>query len=180
MQLTDGSLLKTQAFVDGNWINANNGETFAVTKPATGEVVAEVARCGGDETRRAIEARGFSYAYLDGKTKNRSETVERFENDPSCSVFLISLKAGGCGLNLTSSDYVFILDPWWNPAVEAQAIDRAHRMGQERPVFAYRLIARDTVEEKILALKDDKRRLADAVFAGEGGVLDELFPGGVE
>ena len=88
--------------------------------------------------------------------------VERFQNDPDCQLFLISLKAGGLGLNLTAADYVFLLDPWWNPAVEAQAIDRAHRIGQTRPVFAYRLIARDTVEEKVLELQASKRDLADA------------------
>ena len=84
--------------------------------------------------------------------------VERFQNDPDCRLFLISLKAGGLGLNLTAADYVFLLDPWWNPAVEAQAIDRAHRIGQTRPVFAYRLIARDTVEEKILELQQTQAR----------------------
>ena len=76
--------------------------------------------------------------------------MARFQEDPDCRLFLISLKAGGQGLNLTAADYIYILDPWWNPAVEAQAVDRAHRIGQTRPVFAYRLIARDTVEEKIL------------------------------
>ena len=82
-------------------------------------------------------------------------------------MFLISLKAGGVGLNLTAADYVFLLDPWWNPAVEAQAIDRAHRIGQSRHVFAYRLIARDTVEEKIAELQETKRELADALLVGE-------------
>ena len=82
-------------------------------------------------------------------------------------MFLISLKAGGHGLNLTAADYVFILDPWWNPAAEAQAIDRAHRIGQTKPVFAYRFIAKDTVEEKIAELQESKRRLADALL-GDG------------
>ena len=91
-------------------------------------------------------------------------------------MFLISLKAGGLGLNLTSADYVFLLDPWWNPAVEAQAIDRAHRVGQTRTVFAYRLICRDTVEEKIAELQKKKRSLADAILAGDdsGSVLQDL------
>ena len=101
------------------------------------------------------------YEYLDGQTTNRQEHVERFQNDPECRLFLISLKAGGLGLNLTAAEYMFLLDPWWNPAVEAQAIDRAHRIGQTRPVFAYRLIARDTVEEKVLQLQSAKRDLAD-------------------
>ncbi len=89
-------------------------------------------------------------------------------------MFLISLKAGGQGLNLTAADYVFILDPWWNPAVEAQAIDRAHRIGQERHVFAYRLIARDTVEEKILQLQAHKRDLAEAIVSAENALLRDL------
>ena len=93
--------------------------------------------------------------------------VERFQTDPKINLFLISLKAGGVGLNLTAAGYVFLLDPWWNPAVEAQAIDRAHRIGQTQPVFAYRLIARDTVEEKILELQKSKRELAEAVLEGD-------------
>jgi len=82
------------------------------------------------------------YEYLDGKTRDRQQCVDRFQNDPDCKLFLVSLKAGGLGLNLTAAQYVFLLDPWWNPAVEAQAIDRAHRIGQTQQVFAYRLIAR--------------------------------------
>ena len=83
--------------------------------------------------------------------------MDAFQNDNQCSVFLISLKAGGLGLNLTAAEYVFLLDPWWNPAVEAQAVDRAHRVGQTRPVFAYRLIARNTVEQRVLELQKTKR-----------------------
>jgi SNF2 family DNA or RNA helicase len=108
---------------------------------------------------------GIFFETLDGRTRDRAERVERFQTDPGCPVFLISLKAGGVGLNLTAADYVFLLDPWWNPAAEAQAIDRAHRIGQAREVFAYRLIAENTVEEKVLALQGHKRALADAVFA---------------
>ena len=92
------------------------------------------------------------------RTRDRQARVERFQNDPACRLFLISLKAGGLGLNLTAAEYVFLLDPWWNPAVEAQAIDRAHRIGQTRQVFAYRLIARDTVEEKVLELQTAQAR----------------------
>lgn len=122
-----------------------------------------------------FDKRGISYVYLDGKTRNRKQVVEQFQNDPNTKVFLISLKAGGLGLNLTSAEYVFLLDPWWNPAVEAQAIDRAHRVGQTRQVFAYRLICKDTVEEKILDLQKKKRELADAILAAEeGSVLDSL------
>ena len=89
-------------------------------------------------------------------------------------MFLISLKAGGLGLNLTAADYVFILDPWWNPAVEAQAVDRAHRIGQERPVFAYRLIVRDTVEEKVLQLQESKRNLDDAIIGASNSLIRDL------
>ncbi|MBX3434704.1 MAG: SNF2 helicase associated domain-containing protein [Pirellulales bacterium] len=124
--------------------------------------------------RQRLDADGTPYEYLDGRTRNRQERVDRFQNDPACPLFLISLKAGGCGLNLTAADYVFLLDPWWNPAVEAQAIDRAHRIGQQRPVFAYRLIARDTVEEKILQLQEHKRELADAIVSGDKSLLSAL------
>jgi SNF2 family DNA or RNA helicase len=89
-------------------------------------------------------------------------------------VLLVSLKAGGVGLNLTAAEYVFLLDPWWNPAAEAQAIDRAHRIGQTKPVFAYRLIARDTVEERIAELQAKKRLLAESVIRGDGAPLREL------
>ena len=126
--------------------------------------------------RDHLDKQGIVYEYLDGKTQDRKTCVERFQNDDDCQVFLISLKAGGLGLNLTAADYVFLLDPWWNPAVEAQAIDRAHRVGQTRTVFAYRLICRDTVEEKIAELQKKKRQLADAILAGDdsGSVLQDL------
>jgi len=124
--------------------------------------------------RKHLDHRGIRYAYLDGKTKSRRQVVEQFQNDPDCPVFLISLKAGGLGLNLTAAEYVFLLDPWWNPAVEAQAIDRAHRVGQTRQVFAYRLICQDTVEEKILELQSKKRELADAILEADNRVLADL------
>ncbi|QDV07892.1 hypothetical protein Poly30_34270 [Planctomycetes bacterium Poly30] len=124
--------------------------------------------------RRRLEALRIPFEYLDGQTRKRQERVERFQSDPHTPIFLISLKAGGHGLNLTASDYVFILDPWWNPAVEAQAIDRAHRMGQTRSVFAYRLIAKDTVEERVMELQAKKRDLADQLFQGGKGVLKSL------
>ena len=124
--------------------------------------------------RQHLDDRGIRYAYLDGKTKARQQVVEEFQNDPDCPVFLISLKAGGLGLNLTAAEYVFLLDPWWNPAVEAQAIDRAHRVGQTRQVFAYRLICQDTVEEKILELQSKKRELADAILEADNRVLADL------
>lgn len=117
--------------------------------------------------RGHLDKEGIVYEYLDGKTRDRKARVTRFQEDDACQVFLISLKAGGLGLNLTAADYVFLLDPWWNPAVEAQAIDRAHRVGQTRTVFAYRLICRDTVEEKIAELQKKKRELADAILEGD-------------
>lgn len=122
----------------------------------------------------ALEKRNIVYEYLDGQTRRRKEHVERFQTDPDCGVFLISLKAGGLGLNLTAADYVFILDPWWNPAVEAQAIDRAHRIGQTRQVFAYRLICRDTVEEKILSLQSQKKDLAEAILQADNNLIRDL------
>jgi SNF2 family DNA or RNA helicase len=124
--------------------------------------------------RDGMDERGIAYAYIDGKTRNRAEQVKRFQEDPSVPVFLISLKAGGLGLNLTAAEYVFLLDPWWNPAVEAQAIDRAHRIGQSRTVVAYRLVARDTIEEKILQLQESKRSLADAIVGEENSVLRQI------
>ena len=124
--------------------------------------------------RHHLDKRQIVYEYLDGKTRRRDERVKRFQNDSDCPLFLISLKAGGQGLNLTAADYVFILDPWWNPAVEAQAVDRAHRIGQTRRVFAYRLIARDTVEEKILQLQQSKRELADAIVSADNSVMGNL------
>jgi superfamily II DNA or RNA helicase len=124
--------------------------------------------------RQHFDKRGLTYEYLDGKTRDRQKRVNRFQNDPQCPLFLVSLKAGGRGLNLTAADYVFILDPWWNPAVEAQAVDRAHRLGQTKPVFAYRLIAKDTVEEKILELQKTKRDLADSIISEDSSVLKNL------
>ncbi|HEY4590421.1 MAG TPA: C-terminal helicase domain-containing protein, partial [Thermoanaerobaculia bacterium] len=124
--------------------------------------------------RAQLDAEGIPYLYLDGQTRDRQEKVEAFQSDPGRQLFLISLKAGGLGLNLTAADYVYLLDPWWNPAVEAQAIDRAHRIGQERPVFASRIVARDTVEEKILELQKSKSDLADAVIQADRSLLAGL------
>lgn len=124
--------------------------------------------------RSRLDVNGISYAYLDGRTRDRQARVEQFQNDPTTNLFLISLKAGGLGLNLHAAEYVYLLDPWWNPAVEAQAIDRAHRIGQTRQVFAYRLIARDTVEEKVLELQQSKRDLADAIISADNSLLQSL------
>lgn len=116
----------------------------------------------------------FSYSYLDGSVKNRQAEVEKFQNNKEVRVFLISLKAGGLGLNLTEADYVFLLDPWWNPAVEAQAVDRAHRIGQTNKVFTYKFIARDTVEEKILMLQHSKLKLAQDLITIEESFVKSL------
>ncbi|HLQ45323.1 MAG TPA: DEAD/DEAH box helicase, partial [Planctomycetaceae bacterium] len=124
--------------------------------------------------RHHLDQRGIIYEYLDGQTRDRRAPVERFQTDPNCPLFLISLKAGGLGLNLTAADYVFLLDPWWNPAVEAQAIDRAHRLGQTQQVFAYRLICRNTVEEKIAELQSKKKGLADAILEENSSLLEDL------
>ena len=124
--------------------------------------------------RAQLDAKGIVYEYLDGKTRDRAARVERFQTDPETRLFLISLKAGGLGLNLTAADYVFLLDPWWNPAAEAQAIDRTHRIGQVRNVFAYRLIAKDTVEERVLELQQRKRTLVDAIMTEDNSVVRNL------
>ena len=113
--------------------------------------------------RETLEKLGISYCYLDGQTKDRASVVDCFESGDA-PVFLISLKAGGTGLNLTAADTVIHFDPWWNPAVENQATDRAHRIGQKNVVTSYKLISRDTVEEKILALQSRKRALIDATI----------------
>ncbi|QOV87602.1 DEAD/DEAH box helicase [Humisphaera borealis] len=124
--------------------------------------------------KERLDDQKFVYEYLDGRTKDRQAHVDRFQSDPDCKLFLISLKAGGVGLNLTAADYVFLLDPWWNPAVEAQAIDRAHRIGQDKRVFAYRLIAKDTVEEKVVQLQQSKRELADAIINADNSLIRGL------
>ena len=124
--------------------------------------------------RDRLDRDQVAYVYLDGRTREREARVEEFQNDPKIKLFLISLKAGGLGLNLHAAEYVYLLDPWWNPAVEAQAIDRAHRIGQTRQVFAYRLIARDTVEEKVLELQKSKRDLADAIITADNSLLHNL------
>lgn len=121
-----------------------------------------------------LDALGINWVRLDGGTRDRQGMIDKFQSDDGPPVFLLSLKAGGTGLNLTAADYVIHLDPWWNPAVQQQATDRAHRIGQERPVVSCRLIAQDTVEERILELQDAKRALADAALGADGGLLRAL------
>ena len=124
--------------------------------------------------RAYLDENHIPYAYLDGSTKDRQTQVEKFQNDENIQVFLISLKAGGVGLNLTKAEYVFLLDPWWNPAVEAQAIDRAHRIGQENKVIIYKFITRGSVEEKIMALQDRKLALAGELISNEESFMKNL------
>ncbi len=123
-----------------------------------------------------LDAHKVPYSYLDGHTQNRQERVDRFQNDPDIRLFLISLKAGGLGLNLTAADYVIHIDPWWNPAVEMQATDRTHRIGQDKPVIVYKLITRDSVEEKILKLQEQKKNLVDQLITTESGFFKSLTP----
>lgn len=137
-----------------------------------------------DRAERTCRRRGWKFSRLTGSTTDRETPIARFRDNPDLRVFLLSLRAGGVGINLTAADYVVLLDPWWNPAVEAQAVDRAHRMGQTRPVMAYRLITAETIEEKVLELQEKKKGLAAGAL-GEGGIpdLDEedilaLFGGG--
>ena len=124
--------------------------------------------------RTELDEREWTYEYLDGRTRKREDRVKRFQEDDDCRLFLISLKAGGSGLNLTAADYVFILDPWWNPAAEAQAVDRAHRIGQTKSVMAYRVICKDTVEDKIVKLQESKRDLADAIITADKSLISSL------
>jgi superfamily II DNA or RNA helicase len=124
--------------------------------------------------RTLLDREGVTYEYLDGKTRDRQARIDRFQKDDACKLFLISLKAGGVGLNLTAADYVFILDPWWNPAAEAQAIDRTHRIGQDKKVIAYRLVSGGTVEEKILELQGRKRDLAASIITESSSLMSEL------
>lgn len=127
-----------------------------------------------------LQQNRIDYCYLDGSTRDRRAEVERFQNDDKIKVFLISLKAGGLGLNLTKADYVFLLDPWWNPAIEAQAVDRAHRIGQENKVFTYKFITKNTVEEKILALQQTKLKLATELISTEESFVKSLSKEDIE
>ena len=133
--------------------------------------------------RDALDEDRIRYEYLDGSTTDRTERIDRFQNDPTIPAFLISLKAGGSGLNLTAADTVIHFDPWWNPAVEDQASDRAHRIGQTKVVTVYRLVAAGTIEERILQLKQKKKDLVSTVLSEDSGGakrltrqdLDDLF-----
>ncbi|MCB5258474.1 MAG: SWF/SNF helicase family protein, partial [Candidatus Cloacimonetes bacterium] len=126
--------------------------------------------------RQIFNDMNIKYAYMDGRSKNRLKEVQRFENDPELQLFLISLKTGGTGLNLTAADTVILYDPWWNPMVENQAIDRTHRIGQTQKVQVYRLITKGTVEEKIMNLQQHKLQLFDEVVSDNKKLLSSLTP----
>ena len=130
--------------------------------------------------RTALDERGIAYAYLDGRTRDRQSIIDAFQNDTRYPFFLISLRAGGVGLNLTAADYVIHIDPWWNPAVEMQATDRTHRIGQTRPVMVYKMVVRDSVEEKILQLQERKRELVSQLITPERGGIKTLTRADVE
>jgi len=130
--------------------------------------------------RQYFDERQIEYEYLDGHTRNRESCVERFQTDENVRVFLISLKAGGTGLNLTAADYVIHYDPWWNPAVEVQATDRAHRIGQTKKVFVYRLITKESVEEKMLKLQEQKRNLVSNLITTDSSFFKSLTRQDVE
>jgi non-specific serine/threonine protein kinase len=116
------------------------------------------------------------FQYFDGSYTaiQREQAIRDFQDNDECTVFLISLKAGGMGLNLTAADYVYIVDPWWNPAVEQQAIDRTHRIGQTKNIFAYRMICKDTVEEKIMTLKEKKNSLVKDIVSDDSNMVKQL------
>ncbi len=135
---------------------------------------------GVEQVSEALNEEAIEHLTMTGSTSNRQQLVERFQNDPRLKVFVMTLKTGGVGLNLTAADTVFVLDPWWNTSAEAQAIDRTHRIGQSRTVFTYRLIARDTIEEKIMALQQRKRELVDQIVSSDGAALKVLSEADIE
>jgi non-specific serine/threonine protein kinase len=132
--------------------------------------------------KEKLKEQNIPYEYFDGSTSatDREKAIQSFQNDDNIRVFLISLKAGGVGLNLTAADYVYIVDPWWNPAVEQQAIDRTHRIGQTKNIFAYRMICIDTIEDKILQLQEKKKVLAKELIADDAGFVKALSKSDVE
>ena len=124
--------------------------------------------------RGHLDAEGISYEYLDGKTRDREARVTNFQENEDIKIFLVSLRAGGTGLNLTAADYVLHFDPWWNPAVETQATDRTHRIGQDKHVFVYKFITKGTVEEKVLELQERKKGLVKKLISSEKAFFKSL------
>ncbi len=127
-----------------------------------------------------LNKRGIDFVTMTGSTRNRQQLVDRFQNDPDCKVFVLTLKTGGTGLNLTAADMVFIFDPWWNKSAENQAIDRAHRIGQNKKVMSYKLITLGTIEEKILKLQEVKSALLDSIISSDGASVKSLSEDDIE
>jgi SNF2 family DNA or RNA helicase len=181
------ALLKLRQICDSPALLNEEGE-YDQTSAKLGEIIREIEENAGnhkilifsqflkmlDLIKGHLEKHKIKFEYLDGKTTDRADRVNHFQEDDECRVFLMSLKAGGVGINLTEADYVYLVDPWWNPAVEQQAIDRTHRIGQKKKVFAYRMICKDTIEEKILLLQDKKRDIAKDIISTEDGFLKKL------
>lgn len=174
-QIANHPALVDDAYIDGSW-KFNLVEELLQSVTSKGHKVLVFSQFVGHLRlfRTMLDKKGLPYAYLDGSTKNRGSVVEQFRSDNDIKAFLISIKAGGTGLNLIEADYVFILDPWWNPAVEQQAIDRSHRIGQTKKVFIYKFITKNTVEEKILALQEKKRQLASSLITLEDSFVKSL------
>jgi SNF2 family DNA or RNA helicase len=124
--------------------------------------------------RKLLDEKSWQYEYLDGTIKKRAPRISNFQNNSEVKIFLISLKAGGLGLNLTAADYVIHLDPWWNPAIEQQASDRVHRIGQKNRVFIYKYIIKSSVEERILDLQKEKRKLSENIITSEKSLIRKL------
>jgi SNF2 family DNA or RNA helicase len=133
-----------------------------------------------DRVSADLEKAGVQHLIMTGETRNREELVDRFQNDDLYKVFLMTLKTGGIGLNLTAADYIFIFDPWWNVAAENQAIDRTHRIGQDKTVFSYKLITKGTIEEKILQLQQLKSELFNNLISSDGASIKSLNEKDVE
>ncbi len=187
MQVLEALLRMRQACCDPALLPGNIGEKAGATKlDVMEELIVELVSEDHkalvfsqwtsllDRAEERLASLGVSWVRLDGSTRDRQGVIDRFQDDDGPPVFLLSLKAGGTGLNLTAADYVLHLDPWWNPAVERQATDRAHRIGQDKPVVSYKLIAEATVEERILELQEAKRSLAEAAIGTEGGFVKAL------
>jgi non-specific serine/threonine protein kinase len=130
--------------------------------------------------RGHLDAEKTPYAYLDGTTRDRGKVIGEFQSRPDLNVFLISLRAGGTGINLTAADYVILYDPWWNPAVETQAVDRAHRIGQNKRVFVYKMVSKGTIEEKILELQEKKKKIVSGLISGDASGFKSLTKQDIE
>lgn len=180
-------LLKLRQICDAPALLSDEGD-FGNASAKLEEIVREIEENAGnhkilifsqflkmlDLIRQHLVQAGIPYEYLDGSTQDRAARVRNFQESVHCRVFLMSLKAGGVGINLTEADYVYLVDPWWNPAVEQQAIDRTHRIGQTKKVFAYKMICKDTVEEKILQLQEKKKDIAKDLISTEQGLIKKL------